>query len=182
MSVKPHTSHTAPFAWLKRALFGLPEPLRFLLAGAVNTAFGYLLFAFGLFLLTTPLEALAPYGGIRTVIADNYFLVVQWIMWFFSVPFGAFTLKYYAFQSAGPYLPQAVRSYAVYLPAQLLASVLLFAFTHLFANFLGSLAPLIIAGRAIDPTVLLAQFCTIFFTTIVSYLGHKSFTFRAPHA
>jgi len=100
-------------------------------------------------------------------------------MWAVSVPFGAFTFKYYAFQSKGPYLPQALKSYAVYLPAQLLATALLFAFVRLFTSWLGeTILPITIGERAISPIVLIAQFCTIFFTTIVSYLGHKYFTFR----
>ena len=156
---------------MKRALYNLPEPIRFLLAGGVNTVFGYLLFAVGLFLFTAPLEALTP---------SYYYLIIQWVMWVFSVPFGAFTLKYYAFQSEGPYLPQAAKSYVVYLPAQLLTTVLLFTFTHLLTGIFGTVAPLVIAGRPIDPMILLAQLCSILFATIVSYFGHKFFTFRTP--
>ena len=39
-------------------LWELPEPIRFLLAGALNTIVGYALFVFGLFLFSGPLQAL----------------------------------------------------------------------------------------------------------------------------
>jgi len=96
-----------------------------------------------------------------------------------SVPFGAWTLKYYAFQSGGPYLPQALRSYVIYLPAQLLSSALLLLFARLFTSWSAlSLSPLAVGERTVDPIILIAQLCTIFFATIVSYIGHKYFTFR----
>ena len=102
------------------------------------------------------------------------------MMWVITVPFGAFTFKYYAFQSEGRYLPQAIKAYAVYLPAQLLSSVLLVTFVRLFTLRLGESVGLItIAGRTINPLVLISQLCTILFATVVSYLGHKYFTFRS---
>jgi len=36
----------------------LPEPIRFVIAGAVNTGFAYILFTLGLFLLSDPLQAM----------------------------------------------------------------------------------------------------------------------------
>ncbi|MCL2818698.1 MAG: GtrA family protein [Actinomycetia bacterium] len=158
------------FQSIKKYLWDLPEPLRFLLAGGLNTAVGYLIFATGLFLLTVPMRSLGGWIG------DHYYVIIQWLMWVISVPFGAFTFKYYAFQSKGAYLPQALRSYVVYFPAQLLASVLIVAFVRLFSTWLPHLSNTI---YPVDMTVLLAQFCTIFFSTIVSYFGHKYFTFRS---
>ncbi|MCL2491380.1 MAG: hypothetical protein FWE87_01330 [Coriobacteriia bacterium] len=158
------------FRTLKTYLWDLPEPLRFLLAGGINTLWGYLLFALGLFALTVPLSSAEGWVG------EHYYLIIQWLMWALSVPFGAFTLKYYAFQSEGAYLPQALRSYGVYLPAQLLSSFLLV----LFLRILRTLAPRL-AGvfESIDLTVLIAQLCTVLFATIVSYFGHKYYTFRS---
>jgi putative flippase GtrA len=158
---------------IKDSFFSLSEPIRFLVAGIANTVFGYLLFAFGLLLLSGPLQSL---GGF---VANNYYVYIQWFMWALSVPFGAFTLKYFVFRSKGPYLRQALRSYGVYLPAQLLATVLLIVFTSWFARLLEGVSTITVAGRTVDPIVLIAQFATVLFTMIVSYLGHKHFTFKS---
>ena len=155
---------------IKSYLWDLPEPIRFLLAGGLNTLVGYLLFALGLVALTLPLRSVTGWVG------EHYYVIIQWIMWAISVPFGAFTLKYYAFQSEGAYLPQALRSYGVYLPAQLLSSVLLIVFMRLLRDFFPALSHTI---YPIDVTVLIAQLGTIVFATVVSYLGHKYFTFRS---
>ena len=156
------------------------EKLRYLIAGGFNTVAAYLLFALGLWLLTplfgslvqlvpdpdTPLHISAvwlipdPNYPVHNWIAANSHLIIQWIMWFLSVPIGAATLKYFAFRAPGPYLPQAVRSYGIYLPMQIVASLLLAFFTLVM-----SMHPL------------LGQALTIFVTTIMSYFGHKYFTF-----
>jgi putative flippase GtrA len=165
---------------IKTLLFTLPEPIRFLLAGIMNTFVGYLLFAVGLLFLTAPLQSLGSSDSrLLSLIVDNYYLVIQWAMWVISVPFGAFTLKYYAFQSKGSYLRQALRSYMVYFPLQLLASVFLAVFARvLTASFGTAIATVSVGTHELDPLILIAQLCTLVFTTILSYLGHKHFTFR----
>lgn len=144
-------------------LKNLPEPVRYLIAGVVNTIFGYSMFALGLFLFTTPLQSCVSFGGAGRFVADYYYSIIQWIMWVLSVPFGAATFKYYAFRSPGAYIPQALKSYSVYLPAQILSSVGLI----LFVKYLH-----------VHPLV--GQAGTLVFATVVSYFGHKYITFRAP--
>jgi putative flippase GtrA len=149
------------------------EQFRFLAAGGVNTVVGYGLFALGYWLLNPLFAPLAGAGsasmgsashsGLSVWIGQHSYAVIQWITWVCSVPFGAFTLKYFAFQSPGPYLPQAARSYLVYLPAQLVSNLLLILFVSRF-----HLHPLV------------AQLLTICIATVISYLGHKFFTFRKP--
>jgi len=155
------------------------EKVRFLLAGGLNTLLAYGLFALGLWLLTplfAPLTQLPPAECVSTMrgflwiddmtpylvwIGEHSYLLIQWIMWALSVPFGAFTLKYFAFRAEGAYLPQALRAYVVYLPAQLIASGLLAFFT-----------------LALGLHPLLGQLFALTIAIIVSYLGHKYFTFR----
>ena len=155
------------------------EKVRFLLAGGLNTVVGYGLFALGLWLLTpvfAPLAHLSPAECGSTMrdflwvddmtphlvwVGEHSHLFIQWIMWVLSVPFGALTLKYFAFRAEGAYLPQALKAYVVYLPAQLVTSGLLAFFT-------------LIVG--LHP--LLGQLFAIVIAVIVSYLGHKYFTFR----
>jgi len=163
------------------------EKIRFLLAGGLNTLAGYTLFALGLWLLTPLFEGLYPSNywlldssywqcgsttpdrvevaalTFRVWASEHSYLLIQWITWAISVPFGAFTLKYFAFRAEGSYLRQALRAYLVYLPTQIIASLLL----TLFSLILG-LHPLI------------GQLFAIVIVTIISYLGHKYFTFRKP--
>ena len=149
---------------IKNLIIKYQEPLRFLVIGVVNTIFGYSLFTAGLFGLTGIIQPLAQSSNaVLRLIGDNYYILIQWITWVLSVPFGAYTMKYYVFKSPGAYLPQLIKAYGVYLPAQLLSSVLLILFV-----------------RVVGLGPLLGQFCTIFFATIVSYIGHKYFTFRTP--
>ena len=155
------------------------EKVRFLLAGGLNTVLAYGLFALGLWLLTpvfAPLAYLPPAECESTMrhflwiddvtayllwIGEHSHLLIQWIMWVLSVPFGAFTLKRFAFRAEGAYLPQALKAYVVYLPAQLITSGLLTFFTLVLG-----LHPL------------LGQLFALTIAIIVSYLGHKYFTFK----
>ena len=155
------------------------EKVRFLLAGGLNTAVGYGMFALGLWLLTplfAPLAQLPPAECGSTMrdflwvddmtpylvwIGENSHLFIQWIVWILVVPFGAFTLKFFTFRAEGAYLPQALKAYVVYLPTQLVSSGLLAFFT-------------LIAG--LHP--LLGQLFVVVIAAVVSYLGHKYFTFR----
>jgi putative flippase GtrA len=155
------------------------EKIRFLLAGGLNTLIAYALFALGLWLLTplfAPLTQLVPgecgstsfgFGPIFDLkptliwIGEHSYLIIQWIMWAVSVPFGVLTLKHFAFRAEGPYLSQALKAYLVYLPAQLVSSGVLAFFT-------------LIVG--LHP--LLGQACALVIAALISYLGHKYFTFK----
>jgi len=161
------------------------EKFRFLLAGGVNTIAAYLLFALGLWLLTpvfAPLTLIdssywqygstTPFpfdelpfliGAVPALkwIGENSYLVIQWIMWVIGVPLAAANLKYFAFRAEGPYLPQALRAYLVYLPMQ----VVTFLFLAFFTLVLG-----------MHP--LLGQLFALGIATIMSYFGHKYFTFK----
>jgi putative flippase GtrA len=129
------------------------DKFRFLLAGGINTLFAYALFALGLWILTPAFSFLA--------MSECSYLLIQWFMWALSVPFSVLTLKYFAFRAKGSYLRQTIRSYAIYLPLQLFASLSLASF-----SFVLGLHPLI------------GQLITVFIVALISYLGHKYFTFR----
>jgi putative flippase GtrA len=164
---------------LKSLLWELPRPVRFLLAGMVNTAVAYALFVLGIYLFSSPLQSLDKATNVVAFISQSYYLVIQWTMWAISVPFAALLLKVYAFQSSGSYIKQTLRSYVVYFPTQLLASALLALFVWFFSSYLGiAVASISVAGRTIDILVLLAQFCTALLIAVLSYAGHKHFTFR----
>ena len=104
----------------------LGEKPRFLVIGAVNTLLGYLLFLALLATLGAWLESVPDsVSSVVTDVADHYYLVVQLVAWVIAVPLSATTMRHFVFRSKGRWLHQVGRAYLVYLPAQAVASVLL---------------------------------------------------------
>lgn len=140
------------------------EKVRFLVVGVCNTAVGYAIFVALLATLGPVVESLSgsPVPWLAAM-GRSHYLVVQWAGWFLAVPISTVSMKYLAFRSKGRLLPQIGRAYFIYLPAQGLASVMLWLMVHLIH---------------LHPAV--GQLVTIGVTTVFSYLGHKYFTFRTP--
>lgn len=140
------------------------EKLRYLVVGVLNTAIGYAMFWVLLRVVGAPLHALEGVSaGWIAAIGREYYLIVQWIGWVLAVPVSTTTMKYLAFRSKGRWSHQVGRAYFIYLPAQGISTVLLWAAVNLVK---------------LSPE--LGQLVTIAVTTVFSYLGHKYFTFRAP--
>jgi putative flippase GtrA len=140
------------------------EKLRFLVVGVVNTIIGYALF-YVLWRLFGPAIGALSASSARPLafIGEKNYLVVQWIGWAMAVPISTTTMKYFAFRSKGRLLPQIGRAYFVYLPAQAIATAMLW-----------------FSVNVLRLSVPVGQLVTIFVTTIFSYLGHKYFTFKTP--
>ena len=140
------------------------EKLRFLVVGVVNTLMSYVLF---LALLATLGEWLRTFSDssvpVIGFVADHYYLVVQWVGWVLAVPLCALTMKRFAFRSGGHWLHQIGRAYFVYLPAQGLAFVLLW---------------LMVQVMGLSPRI--SVIIIVGVTTVLTYIGHKYFTFRVP--
>lgn len=150
----------------RRLYEGHEDKLRFLVVGIFNTAAGYALFLILLALLETALGTLSNAGtAVPEVIADNYFLLAQWVSWVISVPIGATTLKYFVFRSKGSLRREIFRAYFVYLPGLAISSGVLW-----FAVRLMHLPPAV------------GQLLAIAAATVFSYMGHKHFTFREQPA
>lgn len=151
-------------AWVKRQLHEHAEKVRYLVVGVWNTAFGYVLF---LVLLATVGPGLRSLSSspvwLLALMGRNYYLVASWIGWVVAVPQSTVTMKYLVFRKPGRLVPQIGRAFLIYLPAQGLGSVLLWMFVSLLH---------------LHPAV--GALLTIVITTVISYLGHKYFTFRAP--
>jgi len=142
------------------------EKVRFLIVGAWNTAFSYALFALLLYLLGPVLKPLADSENVAVQwIGVHYYLVVQWITWIVSVPQSTLMLKWLAFRSKGHWLSEIGRAFFVYLPLQGLSTFALW----LFSGVLG-MPPL------------LGQLLTVGIVAVLSYLGHKNFTFKVRAA
>ena len=140
------------------------------MVGGANTLVSYVLFAAFLFLLEPVLAYLSWIIGASSLLASmtryavaHYYVVAQWTAWVFAVPISTFTMKHVVFRRPGAYFPQLCRAYLVYLPTQFASTALIV----LFVTILG-LHPLI------------GQAATIAITVVVSYIGHKYFTFRQP--
>jgi len=140
------------------------EKFRFLVVGAWNTLFSYVLFLVLLYALQPVLAPLASsdYAALAWV-GEHYYLVVQWVSWVFAVPQSTTALKYLAFRSKGHLPTEIGRSFFVYLPMQAVSSFLLW----LFSGLIG-----------FPPAI--GQLLTVGISAVLSYLGHKNFTFRQP--
>ena len=140
-SPKPSLSETASSLYTAHG-----EKLRFVIVGAWNTLFN-----------------VALYNVLLLAFGRTHYLVWFWVAWVVCVVQSTVTMKYFAFRRGGPLLPQIVRAFFIYLPAQGLSTLLLWAlvtFAHLPAP--------------------VGQLGAIMISTIFSYVGHKYFTFRVP--
>jgi putative flippase GtrA len=104
------------------------------------------------------------------VFGHERYVLLFWASWVVAVVQSTFTLKYFAFRSKGRLLPQLGRAYLVYLPAQAISTVILWA----GVQFLTS------AGLTQNLAARVSQLLAVAITTVFSYIGHKYFTFRLP--
>ena len=140
------------------------EKLRYLVVGAWNTLFGYLLFLVLLALLGDPLRSLgSSSSSLLRWIGRDYYVIIGWIGWAVAVPQSTVTMKYLVFRGKGSLVRQIGRAYFVYLPAQGIGSVILW-----------------LTVRVLHLSPQVGALVTIAVTTVFSYIGHKYFTFRTP--
>lgn len=142
------------------------EKLRFLIVGGWNTVFSYALFAVLLYTLGPVVRPLAPSSQpIIAALGSHWYLVIQWIAWIVAVPQSTIALKYLVFHSKG-HLPSEIgRAFFVYLPLQAFSSLSLW---------------LLVTFAGLHP--LTGQLFTVGISAVLSYFGHKYFTFRQSHA
>ena len=140
------------------------EKVRYLLVGACNTFFSYVIFLGMLMtvgrwagtLASSPVVALSFVG-------HKSYIVAEWAAWVLAVVVSTTTFKYFVFYGEGHLLGQIGRGYLVYLPAEVISTVILW---------------LTVQVAHLSPQV--GKLVTIVFATVFSYLGHKYFTFRVP--
>ncbi len=146
-------------------LWGLHgDKLRYLIVGGWNTLFGYLLFLALLAVLGPSLRTLESSSvALLQWVGKEFYLIVGWVGWVFSVVQSTVTMKYLVFRKPGRLWRQVLRAYFVYLPAQFLGTAILWFMV-----------------RIVGLTPPLGSLATIGVTTVFSYLGHKYFTFKTP--
>lgn len=143
---------------------GRGETLRYLVVGAFNTLVSYGLFVALLASLGAWLQTFSgSSSGLMSLVGDHYYLVVQWVGWVLAVPVCTLMMKRFAFRSKGHWLRQIGRAYLIYLPAQGLATVLLWLMV-----------------QVVHLTPQLGVIAIVAVTTVLTYIGHKYFTFQVP--
>jgi putative flippase GtrA len=135
------------------------EKIRFLVVGGWNTVFS--LASLWVF------ERLIPYGkgsvlsaAVGVVVAKQMVLTVAWIL---AVTHNFFTFKLLVFRTRGKWLSEYVRMYGVYAVTFVVQS----AMVQAISAWLGW-------------SLFWAMLPTIVVVTVMSYVGHKQFTFRRP--
>lgn len=137
--------------WLRGIYDDHGEKLRFLVVGGWNTLFSVA--------ALWVLEQLIPYDP-QSVLQKQLVLGASWVI---SVTQNFFTFKLLVFRTRGNWLREYVRMYVIYSATFVVQSVL----TQLISY-------------AFDLSLFWANLPTILVVTIMSYVGHKYFTFREP--
>jgi len=139
-------------AWIRAVCERHGEKLRFLVVGVWNTAFGT-----GVLWL---LDRYIPYDA-HSLVQKEAVLILSWII---SVTQNFFSFKLLVFRTNGGWLKEYARMYVTYGATFVLQSVLILALSQWlgWSLFWSSI-----------PTLLLV--------TVMSYFGHKYFTFRSRH-
>ena len=141
------------YLWAEKIWFRFPQKIRFLLVGGFNTVFAYLILnllniLFGWLLKDT----------FSPVVIANIALIVQYIL---TINVSFVTMRYYVFQSHGRWMHEWLKAWSVYIFIYLInAPVLTFMMT-----FLGW-------------STWLAQGIYLIFSTTITFLLHKYYSFR----
>jgi len=128
------------------------EKLRFLAVGVWNTVFSLA--------VLWVLERLIPHDS-ASILQKQAILVANWLI---AVNHNFFTFKLLVFRTRGNWLREYVRIYVTYSGTFVVQSVLIQSISSYFRL-----------------SLFWASIPTIFAVTILSYLGHKHFTFRGRH-
>lgn len=125
------------------------EKLRFLVVGGWNTLFSVA--------VLWVLDRLIPYDP-QSILQKELVLVASWVI---SVTQNFFTFKLLVFRTKGNWLREYVKMYMIYAATFVVQSVLTQVISYAF-----------------ELSVFWANLPTILVVTIMSYVGHKYFTFR----
>lgn len=140
------------YFWAENIWFKLPQKLRFLLVGGFNTVFAYTVF-FALYWLFDKLNV----WKFDKIIVSDFALFVQYCI---TINVSFITMRYYVFQSHGNWKVELIKAWSVYISLFLINAPIIS-----FLIWLG-LHPL--AAQAIYLT----------FSTIVTFLLHKYYSFK----
>lgn len=144
------------YLWTENIWFKLPEKLRFLLVGGFNTVFAWSVFA-ALTWLFVSINNRAGWNFPEILLA-NAALIVQYAI---TINVSFITMRYYVFRSHGNFWKEWAKAWSVY--------VLLYTINAPSISFLMWIFKL---------NAWLAQAIYLIFSTIVTFLLHKYYSFR----
>lgn len=144
------------YLWAENLWFSFPQKLRYLLVGGFNTVLAYSILAVLLWIFT---RVNATYGlNYDKAVVANFALFVQYVI---SINVSFLTMRYYVFQSHENWKKEFVKAWSVYVFLYLINAPImtfLIVFLHLHA--------------------LVAQALYLIFSTIVTFILHKYYSFR----
>lgn len=140
------------YFWAENIWFRLPQKLRFLLVGGFNTVLAYSVF-FALYWLFNNLNV----WQFDKIIVSDFALFVQYCI---TINVSFITMRYYVFRSHGNWKIELIKAWSVYISLFLINAPIIS-----FLIWLG-LHPLV------------AQAVYLTFSTIVTFLLHKYYSFR----
>lgn len=141
------------YLWAEKIWFHFPQKIRFLLVGGFNTVFAYLV----LNLLNVFFTTLFQETFSKVVIA-NLALILQYIL---TINVSFITMRYYVFQSHGNWYKEWLKAWSVYILLYLINAPVLSLMIGVFGW-----------------STWLAQGVYLIFSTIVTFLLHKYYSFR----
>ena len=141
------------YLWVEKIWFRFPQKLRFLLVGGFNTVFAYLVLNGLNFLFGVIFE-----GILSKIAVANLALVIQYIL---TINVSFITMRYYVFQSHGNWKVEWLKAWSVYIFLYLINAPIL--------TFM-----MIILGWS----TWLAQGIYLIFSTIITFLLHKYYSFK----
>lgn len=144
------------YLWAENIWFRLPQKLRFLLVGGFNTVFAYCILALILWIFETINTSFS--FDFAPVLIANAALFLQYVI---TINISFLTMRYYVFRSHGDWKKEFVKAWSVYLFLYLINSPILS-----FLMLIVGLSPLI------------AQALYLTFSTIVTFILHKYYSFR----
>jgi putative flippase GtrA len=144
------------YLWAENLWFSFPEKLRFLLVGGFNTVFAWSVLA-GLDWSLNKLNT-ATGWNFPTIWVANAALIVQYLI---TINFSFITMRYYVFRSHGNILKEWAKAWSVYISIYLInapsMSFLMWAF---------------------DLQAWQAQGIYLIFSTIITFILHKYYSFK----
>ncbi len=141
------------YFWAEKIWFCLPQKLRFLLTGGFNTVFAYLVLNLLDYLFTLLFQTVMP-----KVVIVNLSLLIQYIL---TINVSFLTMRYYVFQSQGNWVQEWLKAWSVYIFLYLINAPIL---TFMIA--------------VLGWSTWLAQGVYLIFSTIITFLLHKYYSFR----
>lgn len=136
--------------------FKFPQKLRYLLVGGFNTVFAYSILA--ILIWTYEKINISNNLNLNEEIIANLALFTQYVL---CVNLSFITMKYYVFQSKGNWRAEFVKAWSVYIFLYLINAPIM---TFLMVTM--------------NLHALVAQAIYLIFSTIITYILHKYYSFR----